>query len=240
MHLFGVENGVWFPLGTDIQGRDLLSRLIYGGRISTTVGLVGVAVSLITGVLVGMVSGYAGGRVDQVIQRGIEVLLSFPSIPLWMALSAALPREWGAIKVYFVISLILSVISWGGLARIVRGMTLSLKNEEYVLSARMSGGGTTWIVLQHLLPANLSYVIVSVTLSIPQMILAETSLSFLGLGIRPPFVSWGVLLRDAQNTSKLAQFPWLIAPVFAMSATVLASNFVGDGLRDAIDPFSNQ
>jgi peptide/nickel transport system permease protein len=238
IHLFGVEGTPYFMFGTDSQGRDLLSRIIYGSRVSTTVGLLGVAISLFFGLTIGMLSGYLGGTVDQIIQRTIEVILSFPSIPLWLALAAALPKDWSALRIFFLITIILSFINWGHLARIVRGMTLAFKNEEYVLSAKMNGGGIVWIIRKHLFPANLSYAIVSATLAIPGMILAETSLSFLGLGIQPPIVSWGTLLQDAQDVSVLSQLPWLILPAFFVIGTVLAFNFVGDGLRDAVDPYS--
>lgn len=238
VHFYGAEGGTVFLLGTDTQGRDLFSRILHGGRTSTTVGLIGVLLSLVLGIVMGMLSGYSGGVVDSVIQRGIEVLLSFPSLPLWMALSLSLPRDWNATRIFFLITLLLSIVGWGGLARVVRGMTLTLKTEEYVLAGRMSGGGTPWILFRHMLPANLSYVIVAATLAVPGMILAETSLSFLGLGIQPPMISWGVLLQDAQKISLLGRMPWLIAPVFFIMATVMAFNFVGDGLRDAVDPYS--
>lgn len=237
-HLFGVEGGETFLLGTDGQGRDLFSRIIYGARLSTTIGLCGVAISLVLGIVIGMISGYLGGFVDQAIQRGIEVLLSFPSIPLWLALSALLPLDWSPRRIFFAITIILSILNWGSLARIVRGMTLSVKNEEYVLAARMGGGGKWWIIMRHLFPANLSYAIVAATLSVPEIILGETALSFLGLGLRPPAVSWGVLLQAAQKVSVLAVAPWLITPVGFVIITVLAFNFVGDGLRDAVDPHS--
>ncbi len=237
-HFFGVEGGEAFLLGTDNQGRDLFSRIIYGARLSTTIGLCGVAISLVLGIIIGMISGYIGGIVDQAIQRGIEVLLSFPSIPLWLALSALLPLDWSPRRIFFFITIILSILNWGSLARIVRGMTLSLKNEEYVLSSRMGGGGKFWIIRRHLFPANLSYAIVAATLSVPEMILGETALSFLGLGLRSPAVSWGVLLQASQKVSVLGVAPWLITPVVFVIATVLAFNFVGDGLRDAVDPHS--
>ncbi len=238
LHLFGAEGAAVFLLGADTQGRDLLSRILFGGRISTTVGLIGVAISLCLGIIIGMTSGYLGGAVDSVIQRGIEVLLSFPSLPLWMALSLALPKHWNAVRIFLLITILLSIVGWGGLARVVRGMTLALKSEEYVLASRMSGGDTGWILLRHILPANLSYVIVAATLAVPGIILGETALSFLGLGIQPPMISWGVLLQDAQKVSFLSQMPWLIAPAFFIMATVLAFNFIGDGLRDALDPYS--
>jgi peptide/nickel transport system permease protein len=236
IHLFGIEGGQWFPLGTDTQGRDLFSRIIYGGRVSTSVGLVGVFISIVLGVIIGMFSGFVGGMVDTMIQRVIEVLVSFPSLPLWLALSAAVPRDWSSIRIFFMMTVILSFLRWGGLARIVRGMTLALRNEEYVLSSRVSGGSTWWIIRNHMLPTNMSYVIVSATMSVPGMILGETALSFLGLGIRPPMVSWGTLLQDSQSLQAVSEFPWLMTPVFAVIFVVLAFNFMGDGLRDAIDP----
>lgn len=238
LHLFGVEEGTVFLVGTDTQGRDVFSRIIIGGRISTAVGLLGVSISLMLGIVIGMVSGLKGGVVDQLIQRGIEVIVSFPSMPLWLALSAALPTDWSPLRIFFLITVILSFMRWGGLARIVRGMTLALKNEEYVLAARMSGGGDWWIILGHLVPANLSYVIVSATMAIPGMVLGETALSFIGLGIRPPLVSWGTLLQEAQKVAVISEYPWLMSPVLAVIIVVLAYNFVGDGLRDAIDPYS--
>ena len=241
LHLFGVQSpGKVFLLGTDIQGRDQFSQILYGGRISLTVGFIGVTTSLVLGTLVGLFSGYMGGIVDDLIQRGIELLSAFPSIPLWIALSAAIPLTWNPLRVFFAISVLLSLLSWGRLARIVRGMTLSLKSEDYVLAARVNGGTVWWIVTRHLFPGILSYVIVSATLSIPGMILGETALSYLGLGLQPPMVSWGVLLQQAQDVTVLAQSPWLVAPVFALVVTVLGFNFLGDGLRDAVDPFSGR
>ena len=238
IHLFGVEGTGYFPLGTDTQGRDFFSRLVYGGQVSSVVGLLGVTLSLTFGITLGMLSGYFGGIIDTVVQRAIEIILSFPTIPLWLALTASFPADWSPLRVFFYITIILSLIGWGRLARIVRGMTLSLKHEEYILAARMSGGGTWWIIRRHLFPANLSYIIVATTLAIPGMIIGETALSFLGLGLRFPIVSWGVLLRDAQQVRVISHYPWLMFPIIPVALTVLSFNFVGDGLRDAIDPHS--
>jgi len=240
LHLWGVKDGYAFLLGTDVQGKDMFSRIIYGGRVSLTVGLMGVMISMVLGTLIGLTSGYFGGRVDDVIQRGIEVLMSFPGIPLWIALSAAIPPGWDPIKVFFAITVILSIIGWGGLARVVRGMTLSLKGEEFILAARMNGGTTWWIVTRHLLIGNISYIIVSLTLAIPGMILGETALSFLGLGIQPPMTSWGVLLQQAQDITVLAHQPWLVIPVVMVIVSTLAFNFLGDGMRDAADPLTHR
>jgi peptide/nickel transport system permease protein len=241
LHLFGVEEGgKIFLLGTDTQGRDLLTQILFGGRISLTVGLVGVALSLILGTIVGLLSGFLGGRVDDVIQRGIEVLISFPGIPLWIALSAAIPPEWNSIQVFFGITIILSVIGWGSLARVVRGLTLAMRSEDFVLAGRVNGATTWWIITRHLFPGTLSYIIVTATLAVPNMILGETALSFLGLGIQPPMISWGVLLQQAQDITALAHTPWLMTPVVFIVIAVLSFNFLGDGLRDAADPFSSR
>ena len=239
IHLFGTDaGGTVFIFGTDRQGRDLFSRILYGGRISLTIGLVGVTLSLFFGTLLGIISGYYGGKVDNVIQRCIEFLMSFPAIPMWMGLAAALPPDWSSIKVYFGITIILSVIGWGGLARQIRGKVLALREEEYILAAKTMGASNIDIVFTHLFPNCLSHIIVSATLSIPGMILGETSLSFLGLGIKPPMTSWGVLLQEGQNVRTVVQAPWLLIPVFFVIVTVLCFNFLGDGLRDAADPYS--
>ena len=227
-----------FLLGTDRLGRDMFSRLVYGTRISTSIGLVGVALSFVLGILIGGVSGYYGGAVDNVIQRVIEFLRSIPTIPLWMGLSAALPPHWSPVKVYFGITVILSLIGWTGLARVVRGRFLSLREEDFVMAARLVGASESRIILRHLVPSFLSHIIASLTLSIPGMILSETALSFLGLGLRPPAVSWGVLLQEAQNLRSVALAPWLLTPGLAVVITVLSFNFMGDGLRDAADPYS--
>jgi len=238
VHLFGAGPGALYLMGTDALGRDLFSRVVYGARISLSIGLVGVALSLLLGIILGGISGYFGGGVDTVIQRLIEVIQSFPSIPLWMALAAALPSNWSTVSVYFGITVILSVIGWTDLARVVRGRFLSLREEDFVLAAKLSGASEARIIRRHLLPNFMSHIIASVTLSIPGMILAETSLSFLGIGLTPPAISWGVLLQAAQNVNTLVVAPWLLLPGGMVVVTVLAFNFLGDGLRDAADPYA--
>ena len=238
VHLFGVDApGVLHLFGSDQLGRDLFSRVMYGTRISTTIGLLSIFLSLILGLLIGSVSALYGGVVDIVIQRIIEVILVIPSIPLWMGLAAALPKEWSAIAVYFAITVILALRNWIGVARVVRGKFLSLKAQDFVTAARAFGASNMRIIRRHLVPNFFSYVIVSVTLSLPATILGETALSFLGIGLRPPVVSWGVLLRDAQNVHSLAEYPWRMIPGLFVIVIVLAFNFVGDGIRDAADPY---
>ncbi|RLE09487.1 ABC transporter permease [Candidatus Aerophobetes bacterium] len=237
IHLFGVKEGTIFLFGTDKFGRDLFSRNLYAARISLSIGLVGVALSFVLGCILGGVSGYYGGAVDMVIQRVIEFLISIPTIPLWMALAAALPPYWSSIKVYFGITIILSLVGWCGLARVVRGKFLELREEDFVMAAKITGASEGRIITRHLLPSFLSYLIVNLTLSIPGMILGETSLSFLGLGIRPPAVSWGTLLQDAQAVRTVVIYPWILIPGVFVIITVLAFNFLGDGLRDAADPY---
>jgi peptide/nickel transport system permease protein len=239
LHLLGTETGdPAFVLGTDRLGRDVLSRIIYGSRISLSVGLIGLFLSFVLGLVIGGASGYLGGVVDEVIQRLVEVLRSFPRLPLWMALAAAMPLRWSPIRIYFGITVVLSLIGWTGLARAVRGKLLALREEDYVMAARVAGANAPHIIARHLLPGFASYIIVSLTLSIPGMILGETSLSYLGLGLRPPVTSWGVLLAEAQNASIVALYPWLMIPGIPVVVTVLAFNFMGDGLRDAADPYS--
>lgn len=238
VHLFGVDApGHIFLMGTDKLGRDIFSRILHGSRVSLTIGLIGVALSFILGCLFGGISGFYGGAVDVVIQRIIEYLISIPTIPLWMALAAAIPRNWSPIQVYFAITVILSFVGWCGLARVVRGKLMSLREEDYVLAAKIAGEKDMRIITTHLLPAFMSYLIVNLTLAIPGMILGETSLSFLGLGIRAPAVSWGVLLNDAQQVQVVVLYPWLLYPGLFVIVTVLAFSFLGDGLRDAADPY---
>ena len=236
IHLFGVEGVTWFPLGTDRLGRDLLSRILHGGRISLTIGLVGVIITTLLGAIIGAISGYFGGWIDALIQRTIEVLMSFPGIPLWMALAAAFPPHWSGLKVYFGIITILSIIGWGGLARQVRGLVLSYREADYIRAAASFGASRRYIIFRHLIPACYGYLIVIATLAIPGTILGETALSFLGLGIRPPMTSWGVLLEEAQHIRVIVQFPWLLLPAIPVLLTVVSFNFLGDALRDAITP----
>lgn len=241
-HLFGLGptagDAPLFVLGSDRLGRDMYSRVIFGARISLSIGLIGVILSLVLGILLGGISGYYGGNIDMAIQRLIEFLRSMPTIPLWMALGAALPPKWPPERVYLGITIILSLISWTWMARVVRGRFLALREEDFVMAARLAGSSQLRIILLHMVPSFLSHIIATITLSIPQMILAETSLSFLGLGLRPPAISWGVLLQEAQNVQSVALSPWLLSPGLAVVIVVLAFNFMGDGLRDAADPYS--
>lgn len=237
-HLFDAGQGRLFLLGTDELGRDVFSRILAGSRVSLTIGLVGVLISFVLGCLLGGVSGYFGGVPDLIIQRLIEVFNSIPAIPLWMALSAVIPVNWPILRTYFTITLILSVLNWTGVARVVRGKLLELREYEYVTAARLAGTRAGPIITTHLLPGFLSYLIVRLTLAIPGMILGETALSFLGLGIQPPAVSWGTLLQGAQNVTSIAIYPWLLTPALFVVATVLLYNFVGDGVRDAADPYA--
>jgi len=242
LHLFGLdvaqqEQGI-FLVGADRLGRDLFSRLCYGARISLSIGMVGVILSLTIGIMLGGVSGYYGGTVDTIIQRVIEFIRSMPSTPLWMSLSAALPATWPVVRIYFGITIILSLISWTGMARVVRGRFLALREEDFVMSARLVGSSELRVIIRHMVPSFLSYIIASLTLSIPGVILSETGLSFIGLGLRAPAISWGVLLQEAQNLNSLALAPWVFAPGVAVILAVFAFNFLGDGLRDAADPYA--
>jgi len=240
IHLFGFENKKQFfhLLGTDQLGRDIFSRLLYATRTSLSIGGIGVGLSFVLGILLGGIAGYFGGMVDNVIMRMIEFIRSIPTLPLWLALAAALPREWTALQVYISITAILALIGWTHLARRVRGKLLSLREEEYVLAARLSGCSHTRIVARHMLPSFMSYMIVDLTISFPYIIMAETALSFLGLGMREPIVSWGVLLYSAQNIRSMILMPWLLIPGLVVIVAVIAFNFLGDGMRDAADPYS--
>lgn len=240
IHLFGTgEDAPPIMLfGSDQLGRDIFSRTIYGSRISLSIGLFGVLISFMIGVAIGGISGYFGGTTDELIQRMIDVIISIPLIPFWMALSAALPRTWSSTQTFLAITLILAAVTWTGLARVVRGKLLALREEDYALAAQVAGASKARIIFRHLMPGFTSHLIVSITLAIPVAILGETALSFLGLGIQPPAVSWGVLLQDGQDLVAVAQQPWRLIPAIFVIGTVLLFNFVGDGLRDAADPYS--
>ena len=241
-HFIGVKDAraedTLFILGTDLQGRDLWSRIMYGSRLSLSIGLVGVSFALILGILLGGISGFFGGWIDTLIQRSIEVLRSIPTIPLWMGLAAAMPNDWSNMKVYFAITIIISLLAWTELARVVRGRFLSLREEDFVLAAELAGAGWLRIIFRHMVPSFASHIITAVTLALPAMIISETALSFLNLGLRPPSISWGVLLQGAQNIQAIAVTPWLMIPAVPVIVSILAFNFLGDGIRDAADPYS--
>jgi len=242
-HLLGVEadgktaENSLFLLGTDIQGRDLWSRLMYGTQVSLLVGLTSVSLSLFLGVLLGGLAGYFGGLADTLVMRLVEILRSIPTIPLWMGVAAAVPREWEILRVFFVMTIIFALVQWTELARVVRGRFLSLREEDFVMAAELAGCGRMRIIFRHMVPSFLSHIIASTTLALPQIIIFETSLSFLGLGLRPPAISWGVLLQQASNVQTLAISPWLLLPAVPVIIAILAFNFLGDGLRDAADPY---
>ncbi len=239
IHFFGVDDRreQINLLGTDDLGRDVFSRLIHGARVTLSAGMIGVAFAFVLGLTLGSISGYFGGWIDGSIQRLMEFIRSIPTIPLWMGLAAALPIAWDPLFVYVLITLILALIGWTSVARVVRGQFFAIRNEDYVMAARLAGASEYRIITKHMLPSMTSYIIAALTLAVPEMILGETALSFLGLGLRPPVVSWGVLLQDAQNLRSISMAPWLLSPGVAVVATVLAFNFLGDGLRDAADPY---
>ncbi|HUD60553.1 MAG TPA: ABC transporter permease [Acetobacteraceae bacterium] len=241
IHLLGVSNGratdALFLFGTDQLGRDVFSRLVLATRTSLTIGLVGVTLSLVLGVLLGGISGLLGGWVDTIVQRIIEILRSIPTIPLWMGLAAAIPTSWSPEQVYFAITVIISLIGWTELARVVRGRFLALREEDFITAAVLAGASHMRIIFKHMVPSFLSHIIAAISLALPAMIISETTLSFLGLGLRPPAISWGVMLQDAQNLETLALAPWLLVAAVPVIIVILAFNFLGDGLRDAADPY---
>jgi peptide/nickel transport system permease protein len=236
----GQPAAVYFPLGADRYGRCIFSRILSGARVSLSIGLIGVTATLIFGIVIGGISGYVGGRTDLVIQRIIEIVTALPQLPLWIALAAVLPQTWTSLQTYFAITVVLSLLNWTRLARVVRGKILSLREEDYAVAAELLGASHGRVLFRHLVPGFTSHILVVATLSVPQMILGETALSFLGLGLRPPSVSWGVMLQDCMDVKAVRFYPWLFAPALVLVATVLSFNFVGDGLRDAADPHSSR
>jgi peptide/nickel transport system permease protein len=256
-HFFGVKNDVALPskehfselgdeiplptfymLGADKYGRDILTRVLYGARVSLSVGVVAIVVTFALGITIGGISGYLGGAVDNFIQRSIEIINSIPKLPLWLALGAIMPDDWSSLRIYFSITIVLSLLGWTRLARVTRGKLLSLREEDYVTAAYLLGASHKRIIFRHLLPGFASHIIVSLTMTVPWMILGETTLSFLGVGLRPPVVSWGVMLQDCMNMTTVANYPWLLLPAVFIVLTVLCFNFFGDGMRDAADPYS--
>ena len=239
IHFFGPTNAnsPFYLLGSDKSGRDVFSRIIYSSRISLSVGLVGVVISFTIGVLIGGISGLVGGWIDNIIQRVIEILISIPTLPIWLAFAAIVPINWSPLRVYFIISLILTIVGWTGMARVVRSKFLSLREEDFILAARLDGCNQWRLVTRHMIPSFLSHLIAQLTLWIPGMILGETGLSFLGVGLRPPIVSWGVMLKDCQKVAEISLHPWMLMPAVAVIVVVLSLNFLGDGLRDAADPY---
>jgi peptide/nickel transport system permease protein len=240
IHFIGVDRGTLFLFGTDLRGRDMLSRTIAGGRVSLSIGLVGVAIMVVLGTVIGTISGYFGGWVDTAIQRLIELVRSFPQLPLWMAMAAVLPSDWPSLWVFFGITIVLALIEWTGLAREIRGKVLALRTSEFIAAAEVAGAGTGRIVFVHLIPNLASHVLITATLAIPTLILGESALSFLGLGIQPPMTSWGVLLSQANKIEVFRLYPWMLMPGFAIVITVLSFNYLGDGLRDMADPFDSR
>lgn len=239
LHLFGSDEGIICLFGTDLMGRDLFSRTLQAGKLSLSIGLVGVLIGMVLGLLLGGIAGFYGGRVDNVIMRVVDLFMSLPTIPLWMGLAAAVPRSWSTVQTYFAITIILSFFGWTDIARVVRGKFLSLREEDYILASKLSGATDAHVILSHMIPSFISYIIVSLTLSVPKMIIGETTLSFLGLGLQAPTVSWGVLISDAQSFRAIAKMPWLLIPGIFVVIASLSFNFIGDGLRDAADPHSN-
>ncbi|MFP4353452.1 MAG: ABC transporter permease [Puniceicoccaceae bacterium] len=252
LHFFGVDQAearrqgidpdkaVFYFLGADQYGHDIFSRVLYGARVSLSIGMLAIFITSILGIVIGGISGYLGGKVDEFIQRSIEIVNAFPQLPLWLALAAILPADWPLLLVYLAITVVLSLLGWTGLARVVRGKILSLREEDYAVAARLLGAGHGRVLFRHLVPGFTSHIIVVLTLSVPAMILGETALSFLGLGLRPPVVSWGVMLQDAMHLQAVANYPWILLPVIPIIVTVLAFNFLGDGLRDAADPYGGK
>ena len=230
----------FYFLGADRYGRDIFSRIVYGARVSLSIGLLAVVISVVLGVVIGGISGYVGGYLDEAIQRLIEIIGSFPQIPLWLALGVLIPADWPQVGVYLGITVVLSLLGWTGLARAVRGKIMALREEDYAVAAKLLGAGHGRILFRHLVPGFASHILVSLSLSVPGMILGETSLSFLGLGLRPPVVSWGVMLQDCMHMQTVAHYPWLLTPVLFIVLAVLVFNYVGDGIRDAADPYSTR